>query len=145
MEVDHIIAVSKGGSNESDNLITSCFDCNRGKSANDLTCVPKSIEEKAKVIQEKEDQYLEFKKMQKRINRRINKEVEEINNIYISAYEGYELTEKFRRISVKKFIISLGFYEVEDAMNRACFAIRDAEAATKYFCGICWNKIREGL
>ena len=32
LEVDHIVPVSKGGDDELTNLITSCRDCNRGKS-----------------------------------------------------------------------------------------------------------------
>jgi hypothetical protein len=32
LEVDHIHPTSKGGTNELHNLVTSCFDCNRGKS-----------------------------------------------------------------------------------------------------------------
>lgn len=32
LELDHIKPVAKGGSNEIMNLVTSCFDCNRGKS-----------------------------------------------------------------------------------------------------------------
>ena len=31
LEVDHIIPVSKGGSDESTNLITACFECNTQK------------------------------------------------------------------------------------------------------------------
>lgn len=31
LEVDHVIPVSKGGSDEVSNLVTSCFECNRGK------------------------------------------------------------------------------------------------------------------
>jgi len=31
LEVDHILPVSKGGKANPDNLITTCFDCNRGK------------------------------------------------------------------------------------------------------------------
>lgn len=33
LEIDHKIPVSKGGTNELDNLVTSCSDCNRGKGA----------------------------------------------------------------------------------------------------------------
>lgn len=31
LEVDHVTPVSKGGSNEVSNLVTACFECNRGK------------------------------------------------------------------------------------------------------------------
>jgi len=37
LEVDHIQPVAKGGGNDMLNLITSCFDCNRGKSARELS------------------------------------------------------------------------------------------------------------
>jgi HNH endonuclease len=33
LEVDHITPVARGGTNDNMNLITSCEDCNRGKSA----------------------------------------------------------------------------------------------------------------
>lgn len=36
LEVDHIDPQSKGGSDDEINLITSCFDCNRGKAARKL-------------------------------------------------------------------------------------------------------------
>lgn len=32
LECDHVIPVSRGGSNEKYNLVTSCFSCNRSKS-----------------------------------------------------------------------------------------------------------------
>lgn len=37
LEVDHIDPRSKGGSDDELNLITACFDCNRGKAAKKLT------------------------------------------------------------------------------------------------------------
>jgi hypothetical protein len=36
LEVDHIYPVSKGGTDDLINLVTSCYDCNRGKSAREL-------------------------------------------------------------------------------------------------------------
>ena len=36
LEVDHITPVKEGGSNHILNLVTSCFDCNRGKAANKI-------------------------------------------------------------------------------------------------------------
>ena len=41
LHVDHIKAVSKGGSSEMDNLITACKDCNLGKHAKDIN--PKDL------------------------------------------------------------------------------------------------------
>ena len=31
LEVDHVIPKARGGSNNLENLVTSCFECNRGK------------------------------------------------------------------------------------------------------------------
>ena len=36
LEVDHINPKSKGGSDDMDNLITSCMECNRGKGSADI-------------------------------------------------------------------------------------------------------------
>ena len=51
LEVDHIKPVKKGGTNEIMNLITSCFDCNRGKSTK-LLSDQSMIEKQRKQIEE---------------------------------------------------------------------------------------------
>lgn len=33
LEIDHVIPVAKGGTNDEANLVAACLDCNRGKSA----------------------------------------------------------------------------------------------------------------
>jgi len=36
LHVDHVVPVSKGGSNDMSNLVTACEDCNLGKSDMDM-------------------------------------------------------------------------------------------------------------
>lgn len=36
LEIDHKVPVSKGGTNKHSNLVTSCFECNRGKGSKEL-------------------------------------------------------------------------------------------------------------
>ncbi len=45
LEVDHITPKSKGGDGDPLNLITACFDCNRGKGARELASVSPSTAE----------------------------------------------------------------------------------------------------
>lgn len=51
LEVDHIKPVSEGGSNEITNLLTACFDCNRGKT-NILLDDKSVIEKQRKQLEE---------------------------------------------------------------------------------------------
>lgn len=58
LHCDHIMPVSKGGKNDILNLITSCFDCNSGKGARELTdsaAVTKQIDQLA-LLQERRAQ-----------------------------------------------------------------------------------------
>ena len=143
LEVDHIVPVSKDGTNEIDNLITSCFDCNRGKSNRDLSSLPESTADKMEQMHEKEAQYLAFKKAQQKIQSRIKKELNGIEAVYSHYFEGFEFTDRFKNGSVRTFVKLLGFVKVEQAMHTACGRMFDENKALKYFCGICWNKIRE--
>lgn len=57
LEVDHIVPVCNGGDNEMLNLVTSCFDCNRGKSGNELSdhaVVTKQIEQLQEINERRE-------------------------------------------------------------------------------------------
>src|SRR5687768_8195488 len=56
LEVDHIHPVADGGTNDIDNLVTACWDCNRGKGATPLSSIPQSIDDKAAQVAEREGQ-----------------------------------------------------------------------------------------
>lgn len=141
LEVDHLIPVSKGGENIDDNLITSCFDCNRGKSDINLTELPQTTAQKLESIKERELQYKEYQKLLLSIDSRVNREVEVVNDKFKVYFPGNIFTERFKT-SVKKFIDKLGLVCVLGCLDLACTRIYDAEKATSYFCGICWNKIK---
>lgn len=37
LEVDHVVPVAKGGTNDIENLVTSCWECNIGKGTHEVT------------------------------------------------------------------------------------------------------------
>lgn len=142
LEIDHIVPVSKNGTNEIDNLATSCFNCNRGKGSSELNVLPQTTIEKSEQIKEKEDQYKEFKKIQNKIRKRLNKEISQIDDLYNSYFNQFRLNDRFKNGSIKTFINKLGFHSVYNSMEISCGKIYDKDEAIKYFCGICWNKIK---
>ncbi|MDQ5943119.1 MAG: hypothetical protein QG572_1935 [Pseudomonadota bacterium] len=143
LHLDHIHPVAQGGGNENDNLITSCESCNQGKSDRSLSDIPQSLQEKAALIIEKEEQIKGYKRVMEARRLRIEDECEEVVAVYERFREGFTLNDK-ARVTVRLFIEKLGVHEVVAAMERAYTntKIRGGEEF-KYFCGICWNKIRE--
>jgi len=142
LEVDHIIPKSKGGPDTIDNLVTACFDCNRGKGATELDCVPDALAQKIKVIEEKRKQYLQYKRLIKKQEKLLKDELNEVDAIYNSYFNGYVLSDNFKKKSVGRFIKAIGLEDVKDAMDKACMKC-DSDQAIKYFCGICWNIIKD--
>lgn len=142
LEIDHIIPVVAGGDNDKNNLVTSCFDCNRGKGIISLKTVPNPISENIELLKEKELQIKEMSKFLSSIKRRETKSINKIAKIYSENHPAYELTKKFKNMSVRKFIRLLPINEVEEAMEKSTSYIDDPNDSLKYFCGICWNKIK---
>lgn len=63
LEIDHIISVREGGKNDEPNLITSCFDCNRGKGATSLKVAPIDLKKRAKLMAERTAQSNAYEKL----------------------------------------------------------------------------------
>lgn len=141
LEVDHVIPVSKGGTNDDYNLVTSCFDCNRGKGNKELTTSPISTQEKLEKMKLAQDQHKEITKLLKKEREIINSQIDEVEEIFERFFNGFSFREKFR-ISVKTFLLKLGTEEVCDSMEKACSKVYKSDGALTYFCGICWNKIK---
>ncbi|CAG4889454.1 HNH endonuclease [Paraburkholderia gardini] len=143
LEVDHIVALAEGGAEEFDNYITACFPCNRGKGARSLDAIPQSLADKAVEIAEREEQLRGYHAVIQAKRSRIEAEIERVNEVYERFVPGYELSES-SRISVRNFIEKLDVFEVIEAMEIAGNRwIHSNSKVFRYFCGICWNRIRE--
>jgi hypothetical protein len=143
LQVDHIEPVAKGGGNSMDNLITSCQPCNLGKGVGRLSEIPRSLQDKAADIAEAEEQIKAYNKIIRKRAARIEEETWEV----AAALEGkdrLDTYQKARLVSIKMFLEKLPFHEVLSAAEKtsAKFSYIGVNAF-KYFCGICWMKIKE--
>lgn len=143
LEVDHINPKANGGIDDINNCITSCFDCNRGKSSIRLEQIPSQVQENLEILKEKRKQAKAYERLVKKIRLDEDKKIEEIGAIYTNAYGKWILSDNFKDVSVRKFIRSIPFEEVKRAMVIACSKEHlNRDSCVKYFCGICWKIIK---
>ena len=126
-----------------DNYVTACEPCNQGKAARSLAEIPQSLKDKSAQIKEREEQIKGYQAVMNGKRERLEDEAEYVREIYERFNDGYTLSDS-AMVSTRTFIEKLGKHEVADAMERAFSRpSRGSGSQFKYFCGICWNKIRE--
>lgn len=140
LHVDHINPVFLGGVNNPENLITSCAPCNLGKGARSLTAIPKSLAEKAAETEEREKQIKGYSQILEAKRERLEDESWRVMEM---IYPGAETVPHDSFNSTRRFIEKLGLHEVLDAADIALGSTSSKANTFKYFCGVCWNKIRE--
>ncbi len=139
LECDHINPVALGGKNEIDNLITACFDCNRGKAANPLDVVPQSLAEKAAEVAEREEQLRGYAEIMEMKRGRLDGETWLIMQL---LYPGQDSVPHDSFNSARRFIDKLGYHVVREAAEIALGSPVSGSKVFRYFCGVCWNKLR---
>ena len=117
LEVDHINAVANGGNNDIMNLVTSCFDCNRGKGKNKLSekTEIKKQQEQLKDLNSKREQLKMMLDWKKELSRLDEEQVEEFESQY-TTITGNHITEHGKAL-VKKWIKQFGLIEILDCME----------------------------
>ena len=121
LEVDHIDPKSKGGKDDINNLITACFDCNRGKRNIVLDKIPNQMNENLEILQSKESQLKEYRKYIRKIEKRINNNIDKIENIFKDNFPNKGFTAQFKNATLKNFLNNfLTFEEVKEAIYIAC-------------------------
>lgn len=151
LEVDHITPVSKGGCSDEGNLITACFDCNRGKSDGMLAESLKPLNDQMAERREKVAQiaaYNEFLMDERSI---VDEHVRNLGirwcNLAGFPEDKYTFGTE-REGSVRRFLKQLPAAEVFDAIDvahsrRPVYRKGEDHQTWKYFCGVCWKKIRD--
>ena len=141
LEVDHIEPISKGGTDDVNNLITACFDCNRGKSNNELNHIIPNIVYSLEMLKEKEAQFKAYHAYIRRIEKLKLKLGQDIEDLFIDVFPGYKFADHFKKTTILNFINKLPIDELKDSMTIALGKKIPPENTIKYFCGVCWRKI----
>ena len=150
LEVDHVHPRCEGGSDEMDNLTTSCWDCNRGKAGNQLGNVAPGIDELTRLaaIQEMAERSKLLAQEQQAA-----RQAEETNlNIMGVVWSWWEdeLDEgdSYQDVSIRMFLkrgLTLGDFRdaTDSTIAKRNQRWMSGTAAWRYFCAACWSKIRE--
>lgn len=149
LEIDHIIPVAHGGTNDIENLVTACRECNSGKGARELTDEALANIQKAQLddIAERREQaemLTEWKRVQLEL---VAGQLEAID-AYLITVTGTALTEDNKRqlrIQLRRF----GFQEVYTSTEIAFEkyyndTAKSWEDAFNKIGGICYNRKYRG-
>ncbi len=98
LEADHIRPVSKGGVNDMMNLVTSCRDCNAGKSNRELSdaSAVEKRKQQADEVQARREQIELMSQWQCDLIQLQDREVEQVEVVFQSLVPGRCLTERSR-------------------------------------------------
>lgn len=147
LQVDHIVPVAKGGKNEIMNLVTSCWDCNIGKGAKELSddSIIKKQQAQLQELAEKNEQFEMMLKWRNEIANLHEKEVNSICEYFDNkSNKKYPLNENGRK-EIKKWLKEFALGEIMDAIDIAFDTYysdskESLEYAFRKIPGICHNK-----
>lgn len=149
LHCDHVIPVSKDGPDEIDNLVTSCEECNLGKSDVSLGEVPTTVQEKMERAREKREQVEALNALLLEEREAENTDIEELGLYYfqlISTRAEWVFVAQ-REQSIRTFLRRMPKTLILEAMDIAAANIpatlKNDLHRWRYFCGVCWRMIRE--
>lgn len=147
LTVDHVVPIALGGSDEPDNLVAACVDCNAGKSSSNpdqpqAAQVSEDAFRWARAMKEAADLQDDSRYMRQRY-------CEE----FLDTWNGWTFTGTDRTVPLPNdWSDSLGRFqelnlEIDVIQDLVGVAMRKAGSSSgsvfKYFCGCCWSTLRE--
>lgn len=145
LECDHVIPVSRGGVDDIDNLCTSCFDCNRGKTNVELESPIPEIGELARLaaIQEMNER-AQLLVDQQRATAYYQDAMDSLIDTVTTWWteSGGDPSHVARRTIVVFLTRGLTLARIRDAIDATSGRWGRSYRAWTYFCGVCWTMIR---
>lgn len=144
LDVDHVLPVALGGSDDFDNLVAACKDCNQGKAStnpDDPLVADVSAFDAAFARAMSRATIEDTERMRLRDLMR-----ESFDDIWLSWSAQGRQVPRDRRwpTSIDTFIKSgLALEDLEDLVGVAMRANVPAAGKWKYFCGCCWTRLKE--
>lgn len=154
LEVDHVVPKVGGGTDAIDNLLTACWDCNRGKGSRSLgeTAAPPLGEAGIAALAERIEQAKAYHALITE-QHDLRAEAEDmVTDHWCNRFGGKRVGDQYscetyfpNGPSVARFIRALGVEAVLDAVDIAAsrFPYSTGSKPSRYFYGICNRMIRE--
>jgi hypothetical protein len=146
LQVDHVLPVSKGGTSEITNLVTSCFDCNIGKSNKDLTSIPKSLQDHIETTKQETKNLQEYAEVMRQFEDLKDQQAWDIiNALELRQVREHGVVSKEWYGGVRRLLTLLPCHEMLDTAiwTQSRLAWKTDKHKFMVFCKSCWNKIRE--
>ena len=142
LEIDHVIPVASGGKNDIFNLVTSCFDCNRGKGKRKLSdsSVIDKQRKQLEDIAEKREQMKMMLKWRKELSNLNEEQIDEIEILLSAKHPNYCLNESGRK-SILRLLKKHGFLFVYDATEESIRKYYNAKLSEPDNFNMCFSKI----
>lgn len=139
LEVDHVIPVSEGGDNDFDNLVTSCWECNRGKGRIMLDSLAPGVDvhEQAIAMLERELQLKEYNAVKKAQRERETGEIDDLLAYWDELANG-RARQFPSRINLRHYLRQFASEDIKDAMEIAVGRVGDYQGP-RYLHGILKN------
>lgn len=121
LHVDHVVPVAKGGENDIFNLVTSCSDCNLGKSDRELNddSVVSKQRKQIEMVAERHKQIEMMVEWKKTLIDTVEKEAAAAND-YLNSVTGFFLEDGHARSVFSPLIKKYGLTEVLEGIDAAC-------------------------
>ena len=158
LEVDHIIPVAAGGSDDEMNLITSCWECNRGKSDRLLEEGTRPVDgAQVADLQERIAQTTAYMELLTAKDGLTDRQLDRLNERWANAFGASTIEEPDGRVhwrleggrfpqeaSLRRLLRRLPLDEMLEAIDITASRFGQAHDDTeRYFFGVCWSKVRE--